>query len=85
MMGVLNNKDVQGQICPGLAYSSKAPGRFKKSVQQGRSRFFARSVRVVREHGKIARTPLAAFFNRPMIFAKATGAASSEGIQFITA
>ena len=35
------------------------------SVQQGRSRFYARSVRVVREHGKMARTPLAAFFNRP--------------------
>jgi hypothetical protein len=37
----------------------------KKSVQQGRSRFYARSVRLVREHGKMARTPLAAFFNRP--------------------
>ncbi len=35
------------------------------SVQQGRSRFDARSVRVVREHGKTARTPLAAFFNIP--------------------
>ena len=39
----------------------------KKSVQQGRSRFYARSVRLVREHGKMARTPLAAFFNRPTI------------------
>ena len=29
-MGVLNNKNFQGQICPGLVYSSKAPGRFKK-------------------------------------------------------
>jgi hypothetical protein len=37
----------------------------KKSVQQGRSRFDARSVRFVREHGKRARTPLAAFFNIP--------------------
>ena len=37
------------------------------SVQQGRSRFYARSVRVVREHGKMARMPLAAFFNRPMV------------------
>ena len=36
------------------------------SVQQGCSRFYARSVRVVGEHGKMARTPLAAFFNRPM-------------------
>ena len=39
----------------------------KKSVQQGRSHFYARSVCVIREHGKMARTPLAAFFNRPMI------------------
>ena len=38
----------------------------KKSVQQGRSHFDARSVLVIREHGKRARTPLAAFFNRPM-------------------
>jgi hypothetical protein len=39
----------------------------KKSVQQGRSRFYARSVRWVHEHGKMARTPLAAFFNRPLL------------------
>ncbi len=38
----------------------------KKSVQQGRSPFCARSVLAVREHGKRARTPLAAFFNRPI-------------------
>ncbi len=38
----------------------------KKSVQQGRSRFCARSVHLVREPGKMARTPLAAFFNRPI-------------------
>ena len=25
LLGVLNNKDVQGQICPGLDHSSKAP------------------------------------------------------------
>ena len=37
----------------------------KKSVQQGRSPFGARSVLSVREHGKMARTPLAAFFNIP--------------------
>ncbi len=36
------------------------------SVQQGRSHFDARSVQGVREHGKMARTPLAAFFNIPM-------------------
>ena len=35
------------------------------SVQQGRSHFDARSVCGIREHGKMARTPLAAFFNRP--------------------
>jgi len=35
----------------------------KKFVQQGRSRFDARSVLPVREHGKMARTPLAVFFN----------------------
>jgi hypothetical protein len=38
----------------------------KKFVQQGRSHFDARSVCIIREHGKMARTPLAAFFNRPM-------------------
>ena len=38
----------------------------KKSVQQGRSYVDARSVLSVREHGNIARTPLAAFFNIPM-------------------
>ena len=37
----------------------------KKSVQQGRSLFCARSVLVLREHRKMARTSLAAFFNRP--------------------
>ncbi|GEM_PF-4929160 len=39
----------------------------KKSVQQGRSTFDARSVLLVREHGKRARTPLAAFFNIPLL------------------
>ncbi len=39
----------------------------KKSVQQGHSHFDARSVLVIREHGKMARTPLAAFFNRPVM------------------
>ena len=41
-------------------------GMFKKVRQQGRSHFDARSVHGVREHGKIARTPLAAFFNIPL-------------------
>jgi len=39
----------------------------KKSVQQGRSHFDARSVHEVREHGKMARTPLAAYFNIPLV------------------
>jgi len=38
----------------------------KKVIQQGRSDFDARSVLPVREHGKIARTPLVAFFNIPI-------------------
>ena len=41
-------------------------GCSKKSVQQGHSQFYAGSVRLVREHGKLARTPLAAFFNSPL-------------------
>jgi hypothetical protein len=38
-LGVLNNEDVHVQISPGLDYSSKAPGRFKK-VRPAR-RFFS--------------------------------------------
>jgi len=38
----------------------------RRQVQQGRSLFGARSVHSVREHGKRARTPLAAFFNIPI-------------------
>ncbi len=37
----------------------------ERSRRKGRSRFDARSVRFVREHGKTARTPLAAIFNIP--------------------
>jgi len=37
----------------------------KKSVQQGRSLFDARSVHAVCEHGKMARTLLATFSNIP--------------------
>ncbi len=37
----------------------------KKSAQQGHSRFSAGSVLTVSEHGTMARTPMAAFFNRP--------------------
>ncbi len=40
-------------------------GGSKKFVQQGRSHFCAQSLPPVREHGKMTRTPLAAFFNSP--------------------
>jgi hypothetical protein len=39
----------------------------KKFVQQSRSHFDERSVHAVREHGKMARTPLAAFSNIPKV------------------
>ena len=45
----------------------------KKSVQQGRSHFGARSVLPVREYGKMARTPLMAFFNRPFLHTRLRG------------
>ncbi len=50
---------------PYEAPTPKREGMFKKVRPQGHSPFDARSVRVVREHGKRARTPLAAFFNIP--------------------
>jgi hypothetical protein len=37
----------------------------KKVIQQGRSDFDARSVLPVREHDKMARTPLVDFFTFP--------------------
>ena len=46
MLGVLNNKNFQGQICPGLDYSSKAPGRFKK-VRPERPQPFLRAERTL--------------------------------------
>jgi hypothetical protein len=39
----------------------------KKVLQQGHSDFDARSVLPVREHDKMARTPLVAFFNIPSL------------------
>ncbi len=42
-------------------------GGSKKFVQQGRSHFCAQSVLPVREHRKMARTPLAVFFNSPFV------------------
>ncbi len=38
---------------------------FKKFVQQGRSLFWAQNVPAAHAHGKMARTPLTAFFIRP--------------------
>ncbi len=52
--GIFRHKQVEHQNLRGCS---------KKFVQQGRSQFCARSVHFVREHGKLARTPLAAFFN----------------------
>ncbi|HBP87249.1 MAG TPA: hypothetical protein DD706_06090, partial [Nitrospiraceae bacterium] len=44
-------------------------GMFKNVIQQGHSHFGARSVPSVREHDKkMARTPLVAFFNIPIMF-----------------
>jgi len=52
---------VKGRECSKKHALSLSEG----SIQQGRSHFDARSVLTVREHGKRARTPLAAFFNIP--------------------
>jgi len=48
-------------------FKKACPESFRRVLQQGRSHFDARSVLSVREHGKRARTPLAAFFNIPYI------------------
>ena len=67
MMGLLN-KSLREAIKRHMSdWPVNARECSKKSVQQGRSRFDARSVLSVREHGKAARTPLAAFFNIPMM------------------
>ena len=42
-------------------------GMVKKVIQQGQSHFSARSILSVREYGKMARTPLVAFFNIPKL------------------
>ncbi len=54
---------VKGRECSKKHALSLSEG----SIQQGRSHFDARSVLIVREHGKRARTPLAAFFNIPRL------------------
>jgi hypothetical protein len=53
-------------ICPRGDNNHQLEGMFKKVRPAGRSYFDARSVHGVREHGKKARTPLAAFFNIPI-------------------
>ncbi|MEC4672631.1 MAG: hypothetical protein VST68_00450 [Nitrospirota bacterium] len=59
----INAHDKTG-IISGRECSKKHALRLSEGfLQQGRSRFDARSVLSVREHGKMARTPLAAFFN----------------------
>ena len=63
-MGLLNNTGPYPLDAPGKTNHIRERACSKKSVQQGRSPFGARSVLSVREHGKMARTPLAAFFNR---------------------
>ena len=72
--------DIKGPTCPETLWAKEVSGRFKKVTfspaqprraktprfrGQGRSPLDARSVLVIREYGKRARTPLAAFFNRP--------------------
>jgi len=54
---------VKGRECSKKHALSLSEG----SIQQGRSPFDARSVLIVREHGERARTPLAAFFNIPLL------------------
>jgi hypothetical protein len=66
MEGLLNISRKKAHICPRRFQYQSPTGMIKKVIQQGRSDFDARSVLPVREHGKIARTPLVAFFNIPM-------------------
>jgi len=65
-LGLLNNSLREANKCHMSDWPDNARECSKKSVQQGRSRFAVRSVLLVREHGKTARTPLAAFFNIPL-------------------
>jgi len=64
-MGLLNIALQQPIKAPNEPRIVSARECSKKFVQQGRSHFDERSVLTVREHGKRARTPLAAFFNIP--------------------
>ncbi len=66
-MGVLNISRTSHPDAQGSTDISSWEECSKKSIQQGRSHFGARSVQRVREHGKMVRTPLVAFFNIPSI------------------
>ena len=61
--GLLNISRKKARLCPKGFQYQKPTGMIKKVIQQGRSDFDARSVLPVREHDKMARTPLVAFFN----------------------
>ncbi|MCA9501237.1 MAG: hypothetical protein KC588_18750, partial [Nitrospira sp.] len=67
ILGVLNNNLSQAPNAHSHVGYQRPRGGSKKFVQQGRSHFCAQSVLPVREHGKMARTPLAAFFNSPFL------------------
>ncbi len=66
MKGLLNISCPDSINTPGKTTNISEREGSKKSVQQGRSPFDARSVLLVREHGKRARTTLVAFSNIPM-------------------
>ncbi len=77
-MGLLNiahQWPIKAPDMPGIVKGRECS---KKFVQQGRSLFDARSVHFVREHGKMARTPLAAFFNIPCMMAWIRGFSTSS-------
>ena len=65
--GVVEYFHLHVPYMPEVQSTSTAKGMVKKFIQQGRSLFNARRVLSVREHDKKARTPLAAFFNIPII------------------
>jgi len=67
-MGLLNIITPVAYKCPRSNRRQRLREWSKKSVQQGRSLFGARSVLSVREHGKLARTLLAALFNIPTMY-----------------
>jgi len=67
LLGLLNISGPCPIDAPGKPACVSGRECSKKFVQQGRSHFDERSVLIVHEHGKRARTPLAAFFNIPNI------------------